>query len=356
MTYLINEKLRDLTPYDAHRTANAIYMDANESFLPMPEVIRQSVLAAIGKVDFNRYPDPLAYECCKAFGDYYGADPAMITAGNGSDELISIILSGFFAKGDRILLTDPDFSMYAVYAGISELEITRYKKDTEFRIIPEDLISLAKEKGCKGVVLSNPCNPTSQGIDKAGLRRVISELSDLLVIVDEAYMDFWDQSLINEVGDFDNLIILRTASKAFGAASIRLGFAVARENLTKGIRSVKSPYNVSSTTQAAGVALLSHPDSHKKALKEILTGRDYLMSELAKLEAGWAKTPNAFSLVAAPKTNFVVLRFSDKAKHIEIYNYMKKSGIAIRCFPDFLRVTVGSDYENRAFLGALAEI
>ena len=355
MAYILNDKLKELEPYEVKRGRKAIFLDANESYLPVHPDIKRSILSQIRKLEFNRYPDPLAKKCCKAFGDYYGVDPALVTAGNGSDELISVILGGFFSKGDKILLTEPDFSMYGIYAKISELETIRYLKDDDYRVNPAELVALAKREACKGLILSNPCNPTSQGLRKMPLRSIISGLPDTLVVVDEAYMDFWNQSLLNEVAGFENLIVLRTASKALGSASIRLGFAVANKKLTKAIRSVKSPYNVSATTQAAGIGLLKHGDLLQNALLDILAGRGYLSGALLKLEAEWRGGPNAFRLVPESKTNFVVLRFEDKSRHGRIYEYLRKRGIIIRCFPDFLRVTVGGNDENQAFLGALSE-
>jgi len=350
MAYTLNKKLKNFAPYEARRGRKAVLMDANESFLPVHPEIKKSIISQIRKVEFNRYPDPMAKKCCKAFGDYYGVDPALITAGNGSDELVSIILDGFFSGGDKLLLTAPDSLMYGLRAEISELEIVRYQKGEDYKVIPDDLVSLAKSEGCKGLIMSNPCDPTSQGLRKMPLRSLIKALPDTLVVVDEAYMDFWNQSLINEVSDFDNLIVLRTASKALGSASIRLGFAIANKKLTKALNSVKLPYNVSALTQAASVGVLKHKDLLQNAQLDILAGRGYLSGALLKLEAQWRDTPNAFHLIPESKTNFVALRFADKSKHAEVYEYMKKNGIAICCFPELIRVTVGANDENQLFL------
>ena len=350
MTYLLNDKVKNLVPYDPGKRKKAIYMDANESFIPVPPVIKKDILSLVRKVDVNRYPDPLAEKCCKAFANYYGVDPAFVTAGNGSDELISLIINGFFSRGEKILITEPDFSMYAFNAHIAELEIARCQKKEDYRIETGALIEAAQTEGCRGLVISNPCNPTSQGLKKGPLRTILKALPNTLIIIDEAYMDFWNQSLINEAAEYDNVILLRTASKALGAAAIRLGFAVCNKNLTEALRSIKSPYNVNSMTQAAGIAIFSHPEILKDALMDILAGRGYLAGALSKLETDWAGTPYAFHIIPESKTNFVVLRFADTAKHNEVFAHLKKKGIMIRCFPDFLRVTVGATEENQAFL------
>ena len=355
MVYRLNDKIKSLAPYEVDAKKYKIRLDANESFLPIHPDIRKDIISLTRKVAFNRYPDSLAVKCCKAFADYYGVDPALVTAGSGSDELISLILHGFFSHGDKVMITEPDFSMYEFNAHTAELEIIRYQKTEDYRIEPAALIKLAKEEGCRGLIFSNPCNPTSQGLKKMPLRALLKELPDMLIVVDEAYMDFWNrsQSLINETAEFDNLIVLRTASKAIGGAGIRLGFAVGQKKLTKALRALKSPYNVNSMSQAAGTAILKHQEILKDALMDILAARGFLAGALLKLEAEWKGTPLEFHLIPEPKTNFVVLCFQDEDKHREIFEALKKKGILIRCFPDFLRVTVGSFEENQIFLDEL---
>ena len=353
MAYKLNEKIKNLTPYPTEKGRYKVILNAGESFLPMHPDIKRDILSGVRKLAFNRYPDPAAAKCCKAFAGYYGVDPALVTAGNGSDELIGLILSGFFSKGDKLLLAEPDFSMYSFYAGEAELDVVRYRKAGDYRIEPAELIRLAKEENCRGLIFSNPCNPTSQGLRKAPLRALLKELPDVLVVIDEAYMDFWNQSLINEVEEFDNLIILRTASKAVGGAGVRLGFAVCQKKLAKALKAVKPPYNVNAMTQVAGTAIFKHQDVLKESLMAILTARGFLAGALLKLEAEWAGTPLAFHMIPEPKTNFVVLCFADQSKNQEVYAWLKKKGILVRCFPDFLRVTVGSLEENKVFLDEL---
>jgi histidinol-phosphate aminotransferase len=356
MVYKLNDKAKNLVPYEVEKGKFKVRLDANESYVPVHADIKKDILSLTRKVAFNRYPDTVAAKCCKAFADYYGVDPAMVTAGAGSDEWINLILHGLFSRGDKLLITEPDFSMYALNANIAELDVVRYKKTDDYRIEPAALIELVKQEDCKGLIFSNPCNPTSQGLRKMPLRALLKEIPDVLVILDEAYMDFWNQSLINEIAEFDNLIILRTLSKALGGAAVRLGFAVCQKKLTKALRALKSPYNVSSMSQAAGEAIFKHPDILKDALMDILAARGFLAGALLKLEAEWAGTPFAFHLLPEPKTNFVVLCFEDEDKHGEIFEQLKKKGILVRCFPNFLRVTVGSLEENNAFLDGLKAI
>jgi len=353
MAYEISSKARKIVPYEPVTGRVKVRLDANESFLPMHPDIKRDVISQIRKVALHRYPDPKAEKCCKAFASHYGVDPALVTAGNGSDELIGLILGGFFAKGERILITEPDFSMYEFYANLAELEVVRFQKKGDFKIETAELIAFAQQEKVRGLIFSNPCNPTSQGIRKLPMRMIVSGLPDTLVILDEAYMDFWNQSMINEVAEYDNLILLRTMSKAMGSAGIRLGFAVSNKKLTKVLRGLKAPYNVSSLTQAAALGVFKHPEISKDAVLEIMAGRGFLSGALMKLEMEWKGSPFAFRMIPESRTNFVTICFEDEDKHKEIFEALKKKGILIRCFPAFLRITVGSSEENAKFLDEL---
>ena len=171
-------------------------------------------------------------------------------------------------KGDAMLTVAPDFSMYQFYASISEIDCVVLDKGPELSIDVDELIRKAVETGAKMILFSNPCNPTSLGLSRKQVRKLIRSV-DSLVVLDEAYMDFWDQSLLSEVEDYENLIILRTSSKAIGCAAIRLGFAVANERLSNALRAVKSPYNVNSFTQMAGTVLFQHKELLERARRRL---------------------------------------------------------------------------------------
>jgi histidinol-phosphate aminotransferase len=350
LTYQLNNKVRDLLPYEPIAGNFRIRLDANESFFTVPEQLLKEMQAAANLVDFRRYPDPLAENCIMAFANYFGLSAAQVTAGNGSDELISVIMGGFFQRGDRVLVVDPDFSMYKFYLHVSELEAVTYAKDSAYRIDVDGLVAKASETKCRGMIFSNPCNPTSQGISRQEIIQILQELPNTLIIIDEAYMDFWDQSVLDLVNDFDNLLVLRTCSKAFGIAALRLGFAVANAKLTKALRSLKSPYNVNSLTQAYGSVLLNHPQCLKQALLSVLSSRDALYQDLDALQKSTAGKNLGLLPLLVSHTNFILAKFADNN---EVYQRLKQEGILVRCFPDFLRITTGSVLENQTLIDAL---
>ena len=240
--YELNDKLKKIEAYDPIEGNYKIRLDANESYFNINDTLGDKISNAIRKLNLNRYPDPMATTAVKAFSELYNVPQNFVTAGNGSDELISIICGCFLEKKDKILTLSPDFSMYAFYSELYELKVETLQKDSSLKVNIANVIEYCNNNDIKAVIFSNPCNPTSLGINREDVIKLIKSVF-CLVIVDEAYMDFWDQSILDEVGNFDNLIILKTCSKAIGLAAIRLGFAVACEKLTIALRAVKSPYN-----------------------------------------------------------------------------------------------------------------
>ncbi|MCI9273525.1 MAG: histidinol-phosphate aminotransferase family protein [Clostridiales bacterium] len=347
MAYRLNRKISDLEPYDPISGNYRIRLDANESFLPLPEEVRQNLAQDIASMPFNRYPDPCCTKLCKAFAGYYSIDPQLVTAGNGSDELISLIMTAFLMKGEKVITVKPDFSMYQFYASISEAPCVVVDKEEDLSISVDQLIAACRNENAKMIIFSNPCNPTSLGLAADEVRRLI-RCVNALVVLDEAYMDFWDQSLLGEVEQYDNLIILRTSSKAVGGAAIRLGFAVANPVITRALRAVKSPYNVNSFTQQAGIQLFSHKEALQKACGELISAREKLYQGISELEQKFPSRLHVYPTC----TNFVFLRM-DQAK--EAFDFFLEQGVAIRFMGQYLRITAGSPEENQEALRLLRE-
>lgn len=343
--YRLNEKIRELKPYDPIRGSYRVRLDANESFRPMPASIRKKLADAAASVTFNRYPDPLASELCESFARYYGVDPAFVTAGNGSDELISVLTGAFLMKGDAVMTLVPDFTMYRFYTGIDENRCFEFNKKPDFTIDVDEVIGAVKRYNIKMLIFSNPCNPTGVGLKREEVRRLVRSV-DALVVLDEAYMDFWDQTMLREAGEYDNLVILRTCSKVFGMAGVRLGFAVANTVITNALKAVKSPYNVNAFTQKAGAVIYGEKEWAESSVREIVASKDALYSELKRLAEDF---PEKLS-VSESVTNFVLIRTREAER---LYGALLEQGVAVRLLNGFLRVTAGSAEENAEFMRAL---
>jgi len=348
MAYIPAPKTAALTPYDPIDGDYRIRLDANESFLLPTAAERQAMADAAFGQALNRYPDPLARGLCAAFAAYYGVRPETVTAGNGSDELISVIMSAFLQKGERVLTLAPDFSMYRFYTSIAETPCVTLEKTAALLPDVDAILAEIPRQNIRMVIFSNPCNPTSLGLPASEVRRLIDG-TDALVVLDEAYMDFWDQTLLGEAADYDNLIILRTCSKAVGLAALRAGFAVANERLTGILRAAKSPYNVNAVTQAMARVVLSDAAACRARRDRLVAARDELMGGLKALEGAGALTR-----VYDSRTNFAFARM-DGARRV--FGALKDAGIIVRCFGDeYLRITAGAPEENAALLDMLGKI
>lgn len=345
--FQLNEKVKNLTPYEPISGTYEIRLDANESFLKFPQEIENEMVEALKNTAFNRYPDPMATKLVDGFSKYFGVNPECVTAGNGSDEIISVITNAFLQKGDKVLTLEPDFSMYRFYAEIAECESVKYQKDENLDVNIDDVIALANSEKVRIVIFSNPCNPTSRIITKEDIRKLINK-TDALVVLDEAYMDFAeDESLLGEFENYDNLIILKTCSKALGSAALRLGFAVANKTLTNVIRAVKSPYNVNSVSQALGEVLFAHPDYVDECIKTVVNSRKELYSAILQIKS------DKIEKVYETNTNFVFLKVKN-AK--QVFEKMKENSIIIRNMGDYLRITAGTEYENKKMLETFKKV
>ena len=344
MSYTLCEKVRELEPYEPITGKYRIRLDANESFYNMPDEIKAEIKDIVDAMDFNRYPDPTAKELIKAFAAYYELDPENITATNGSDEMLYLLASAMLCKNSKVVVTDPDFSMYGFYSFLSENEILTYKKNEALEINIDQLISFVNDNKADMLIFSNPCNPTGRGISAEDAKRLVKSV-DALVVLDEAYMDFWDQSILKEAAAYDNLIVLKTASKAVGAASIRLGFAVADNRITKALRAVKSPYNVNSLSQSIGKCIFEKKELLNNRREEIKKNTKDLYNKIKKLTENY-KLPFR---VYEPCANFI---FIGTEKAGDIFEYLLENGIAVRYFKasEALRITTGSSEQNSEFL------
>lgn len=345
--YELNEKIRALKPYDPIAGEYRVRLDANESFLPLPGEVLLDAQAALGDMAFNRYPDPSAAELCAAFAAHYGVPAEQVVAGNGSDELITVIFSAFLQKGDAFATIEPDFSMYAFNGFLQEARHVAIAKKADYTLDIDGVIETCRREGVKLLVFSNPCNPTSIVCPREEMARLVRAV-DALVVLDEAYMDFSDQSLLGEAAGFDNLIILRTCSKAFGMAAVRLGFAVARPLLAQALRAAKSPYNVNALSQKIGALALGRELEVKAALEEIRASRDGLY---AGLEALGRQYPGRFALLPSA-ANFCTLAMGDGQA---LYDFLAGRGIAIRLTGGLVRITCGTGEENALLLQAAGD-
>lgn len=348
---LIPQKIKELEEYRPNLTPCSVRLDANESpFLPSKAVLDE-LSAALYSLDFNRYPDPYASELVTAFSRIYGVNPENVVAGNGSDELISLICSGFAESDDAVTVALPDFSMYEFYSTLAGAKMVHYVKGDAFEIDFKKLLAKTNADKSKIVIFSNPCNPTGWVSGRSEIEDFIKN-SDSIVVVDEAYMEFspTDESVIDLISRYDNLIVLKTMSKAYGAAALRLGFVITNPHLASAIRKIKSPYNVNTVSQVFGKIILSHYDEIKEKIAQLKDNLSYLHDELEKISS------DKIVRVCPTAANFVYMQMCcDKAAR-EIYQKLLSQGVAIRCMSGgYMRVCAGKREEIDIFIEKFKE-
>lgn len=348
MKYQLPERLQKLVPYQPIQGNYSIRLDANESYFNLTPEQWAQVQEKLREVPYNRYPDPYAEEVCKAFSRLYGVRPEAVVAGNGSDELIGLLAGTFFDHNDTVAVFEQDFSMYRLYMELYGVRCVTLPKRTDLTIDVDQAIETVNREGITALIFSNPCNPTSLGLSRPDVLKLVEGV-EALVILDEAYMDFWDQSLLDAAEDYRNLIILKTCSKAIGLAGIRLGLAVANPALVRCLKAAKAPYNVNRMTQAYAEVLLQDGEYLKQAAGQLIAGTQELYHGIQTL----ALTHAEIEMICKPCTNFVFFRCSC-AK--QLYEALLESSIAVRLMGDFLRISTGSPEENQQLLQMMETI
>lgn len=347
--YTLPQKVLSLTPYAPITGEMSIRMDANESCFALSEELHQKVLQRLERVELRRYPDPYAVECCRLAARLYGVRESQLVAGSGLDEILSLMSYTLLEKGAKAAFFEADFSMYAFYDALAELTPVPLEKREDLTIDVDAVLEKINREGVQLLVFSNPCNPTSLLLGREEVERLVKG-TPALVVVDEAYMEFAGDSVVDLIGRYSNLLVLRTCSKAGGLAGARLGFAIGNEALILALKAVKSPYNVNALTQAAAAAILENPELILHSAREMADYAKALEGELCRIAKEF---PALVGKVYETHTNFVYFELPRAA---EASARLAEKGIAVRRMKGHLRVCTGLPEENAVFLGALREI
>ena len=337
---LLRKNIQKLQPYSSARNEFSgeamVYLDANENPFNQP---------------YNRYPDPLQKLLKKKIAAIKGVQREQIFLGNGSDEPIDLIFRAFCNPGiDNIVTINPTYGMYEVAAGINDIEVKKVPLTEKF-VLDASLIFSATDEKTKIIFLCSPNNPTGNCFDRDEILKIIRSFEGI-VLLDEAYIDFAPaKSLLPELNNYPNLIILHTFSKAWGMAGIRLGMAFATSEIISVLTKIKYHYNLNIITQTKAMELLSNKKQLNKWVKIIIGERDKLAILLQQLP---------FVVEVYPSdANFLLVKMHDANG---IHNYLMERGIIVRNRSNVhlcegsLRITVGSPSENEILIKALNDL
>lgn len=322
-----------------------IRLNGNENpYGPSPKV-----LEALGNFQhFNHYPDPEQRQLREALAKYLNVAPTRIVAGNGSDELIDMLMRMFLGPGENIIIPAPTFGMYAVCAEVCGGAAIAVPRDEDFEIDVE-AVKLAIGPKTKAVFFASPNNPTGNIATEAQIRGLLD--TGMLVVVDETYYEFCGQTVLPLLQEYPNLVVLRTFSKWAGLAGLRIGLGVMDPDIAQSMMSMKPPYNVNLAAEVALLASLEDQPLLLERVQAIVAERDRMMGLLQEIP-GIKPWPS--------QANFILIRLP-KGRGKEIFEDLCRRGIFLRYFgspplQDYVRASVGLPFENDAVAEALAEL
>ncbi len=328
---------------------NIVRLDKNEYHYELPDFLKKKCWKEFLKLRWARYPEG-EEDARKILSDYAEFPAEGILLGNGSNELIQSIFLTFLEKGKKVLLPDPCFSIYPWMASVAKSEIIYTGMDFDFRYDYRDLIKKAKSDGISLIVLLSPHNPCGCIISEKVIEEIISSVS-VPVLMDEAYYEFSGKTFKNLIKKYHNLIILRTFSKAFSIAGLRIGYMLGKPEIVNKVANFKPPFSVNSFSLVVVKEILKHKNIVRQISENIVKNREKLFKSLKKLR-GIKPFPSM--------GNFILFEVEDKDSSI-LFDKLKKRGVIVRKFLDderlkkCLRVTIGGEEENEKFIKALEE-
>lgn len=335
---LVRENIKSLVPYSSARKEYSgtaqIFLDANENSFGSPL-----------EANYNRYPDPLQLAIKQKIASWNSVKPSEIFIGNGSDEAIDLLYRIFGEPNkDNVLICPPTYGMYEVSAEINDVAIKRVNLTKDFQL---DLKAITKDidDQTKLIFVCSPNNPTGNSLRREDVLELTKSFSGI-VVVDEAYIHFSrEKSLVEELKNQPNLVILQTFSKAWGLAGLRVGLAFASEEIIRFFNKVKPPYNVSQIAQELIIKALKNRAKVENTIAEIIFERENLIKKLTNF--------SFVTKIYPTDANFVLVKTIDADL---IYKFLIEEKIIVRnrnnvelCV-DCLRITIGTPEENESLL------
>lgn len=343
------KNIRDIEPYvpgEQPQNTNVIKLNTNESpYAPSPEI--NKAIQEYNNGNLRLYPSFVCRDLKSALMENYPVNEKELFLGNGSDEVLALCFMTFFNSDKPVLFPDITYSFYDVWCSLYNIPYKRVPLDDNFKFIKEDYYG---ENG--GIVITNPNAPTSVYMDLSDIEDIIKHNDDVIVIVDEAYIDFGGQSAVDLIHKYDNLVVVQTYSKSRALAGIRVGYAMANSELIDALEAVKNSFNsytLNSLSQVIAAASARDKDYFNECVDKIINAREWTVSELKKL---------GFDTLES-KANFIFTT-NKNIDAEKLFNYLKSKNIFVRYFNkprinQYLRITIGTIEQMEALVEAIKE-
>lgn len=337
--------VRKVIPYvpgEQPQKEKIIKLNTNENpYPPAPGV--QKVLNEFQVDRLRKYPDPVVGKLVQAIADYYGVKKEEVFVGVGSDDVLAMVFMTFFNGKEPILFPDITYSFYDVWADMLRIPYKKIALDKKFCISPNDYCQVNG-----GVIFPNPNAPTGELLSLDAVEEIVKANQDVIVVVDEAYIDFGGESALPLVKKYDNVIVVQTFSKSRSMAGSRIGFAISNEKVIKYLNDVKysfNSYTMDSLTIELGVAAIEDKDYFEMTRNKIIETREWTKEELKKLGFSFGDS----------KSNFIFATHKE-VEAIVLYEALRDADIYVRHFkkPDrihnFLRISIGTEEEMKELI------
>lgn len=340
---IMRETTRDFVRYYNPKLHGEIRLDTNTNVLGSNPAAAEYLRTHTW--DLNAYPDTYSGNLRNALGELYGLDPDTVIAGNGSDEMIDVIFKTFTNWGDDTAVPVPSYSLYDYFVKSNGGNAIMVDLTDDYQL---DVDALVKT-GAKLTIVPSPNNPTGNSFREKDVEDLISRF-DGIVVLDEAYAEYSGKGLISRVGEFDNLIVTRTFSKAYAMAALRVGYMASNPRLADMMMCVKIPYSLNAVSEGAAVAAVKDQGFVRRSVDLVREQRPLLMKGMEDL--GFEVFPS--------DSNFVLAR--SPVDHKALVDGLKEKGILIRDFgskrrtENCVRPTVGTPELNALFLDKAAEV
>ena len=339
-------KVVPYTPGEQPKKSQIIKLNTNENPYPPAPGVKEA-LAHFHTDDLRLYPDPVVTDLVDGIAQFYQVDPSQVFVGVGSDDVLAMLFMTFFNSKKPILFPDITYSFYDVWAEMLRIPYTQIPLDDAFRLNPSDYKC---ENG--GIVFPNPNAPTGELLPVSAIEEIIQANPDVIVIVDEAYIDFGGESALPLIDKYDNVIVVQTFSKSRSMAGMRIGYAFGNPKLIKYLNDVKysfNSYTMDRTTIAAGVASMEDKAYFEECCHKIITTREWTKAELRKLGFSFQDSRSNFIFATHESCPAKELFAALRGKHIYV-RYFPKDRI-----DNHLRITIGTDEEMKKLVEFLTE-
>lgn len=345
------KNIRKVVPYvpgEQPKLLDVIKLNTNENpYPPAPGV--EKVLREFDVDTLRLYPDPLVSDLVKAIADFYGLNENQVFTGVGSDDVLAMIFMTFFNSEKPLIFPDITYSFYDVWADMLRIPYETIALDDDFRIKPKDYY---RENG--GVIFPNPNAPTGELLSLDMVEDIIKQNSDVIVVVDEAYIDFGGVSALPLIEKYDNLIVVQTFSKSRSLAGSRVGYAMANPVLIKYLNDVKysfNSYTMDRITIAAATEAVKDRDYFAETTAKVIKTREWTKNELAGLGFEFGDSKSNFIFARHPKMSGKALFEKLKAEQVFVRHFSKPERIA-----DYLRISIGTDQQMQKLISILERI